>query len=71
MEEWLRTCSMTIVFVWWMNGWGYEMFSVRHCDSVMSRRNILVYDGQMMIVMEYHNSMKIMDDVKVCRRQSS
>ena len=41
------------------------MLSVRYCNSRVSRRNILIEDGQIMIVTEYHKSMGITDDIKV------
>jgi hypothetical protein len=65
VQEWLRLCSVLIVFTCGMAGRGYEMLSVRYYNSRVSRRNILIEDGQIMIVTEYHKSMGITDDIKV------
>jgi hypothetical protein len=65
VEEWLRVASVVIVKTCGLAGRGFEMLSIRYCNHVSSLRNILVYDGQVMIVTVYHKSMGIMDETKV------
>lgn len=49
VDEWLQVCSVVIVFTCGMAGRGYEMLSIRYCNARISKRNIRVRDGQMMI----------------------
>ena len=38
VDEWLKVCSVLIVFTCGMAGWGYKMLSIRYCNSRISRR---------------------------------
>jgi hypothetical protein len=71
VNEWLKVCSVLIVFTCGMAGRGYEMLSIRYYNSRVSRRNIVIDNGQVKIIIEYHKSMGIMDEVKVyCHRMN-
>jgi len=65
VNEWLRVASVVIIKTCGLAGRGFEMLSIRYRNHVSSLRNILIYDGQMMIVTVYHKSMGIMDETKV------
>jgi hypothetical protein len=41
------------------------MISLRYQNKIASDRNLIIEDGQVMIVTEYHKSQVIMDNVKV------
>jgi hypothetical protein len=41
------------------------MTSILYLNTMERLRNVLVEDGQIMFVAEYHKSMSMMDDVKV------
>src|SRR5436190_3546476 len=47
------------------SGRGTEMTSLLYMNTMQSDRNILLEDGQFMLVGEYHKSMAIMDVIKV------
>ena len=65
VDEWLRVCSVVIVFTCGMTGRGYEMLSIRYCNAQVSVRNITVKDGQLRILTVYHKSLRITDKLKV------
>jgi len=65
VDEWLRVASVVIVKTCGLAGHGFEMLSICYRNHVSSLRNILIYDGQVMIVTVYHKSMGIMDETKV------
>ena len=47
------------------SGRGTEMTSLLYMNTMQSDRNILLEDGQFMLIGEYHKSMAIMDVIKV------
>ena len=65
VAEWLLAASVAALKTCGLAGRGYEMLSIRYRNHVSSLRNIIVHDGQMMIVTVYHKSMGIMDETKV------
>ena len=65
VAEWLLAASVSILKTCGLAGRGYEMLSIRYRNHVSSTRNIIVHDGQMMIVTVYHKSMGITDETKV------
>jgi len=49
-----------------LTGRGTEMLSLLFKNKMAAGRNLIVLDGQIMVITEYHKSQSIMDDVKVC-----
>jgi hypothetical protein len=49
-----------------LSGRGTEMTSLRYINTMDGDRSIYIEDGQMMFITEYHKSMALMDEVKVC-----
>ncbi len=49
-----------------LSGRGTEMTSLRYVNTMEGDRSIYVEDGQMMFITEYHKSMALTDEVKVC-----
>jgi len=47
-------------------GRGTEITSLLYMNTMDTNRNILIEDGQVMFVTEYHKSLAVMDDVKAC-----
>jgi len=54
-----------IILTCGQSGRGTEMTSLLYMNTMESERNILIEDGQLMLVTEYHKSMAMMDDLKV------
>jgi hypothetical protein len=52
------------------SGRGTEISSLLYKNTMEGNRHILIEDGQMMFVSEYHKSMAVMDDVKVCVKKN-
>jgi len=50
-----------------LSGRGTETSSILYMNTMNGLRNILVEDGQIMIVSEFHKSMAVMDDIKVSK----
>jgi hypothetical protein len=51
-----------------LSGRGTELTSLRYMNAVDGDRGIYVEDGQIMFITEYHKSMALMDEAKVCPR---
>jgi hypothetical protein len=51
-----------------LSGRGTELTSLRYINAVDGDRGIYVEDGQIMFITEYHKSMALMDEAKVCSR---
>ncbi len=43
------------------------MTSLRYINTMEGDRSIYIEDGQLMLITEYHKSMALMDEVKVCQ----
>ena len=54
-----------IILTCGQSGRGTEMTSLLYMNTMEAERNILLEDGQFMLVTEYHKSMALMDDLKV------
>ena len=52
------------------SGRGTEISSLLYKNMMEGNRHILIEDGQVMFVSEYHKSMAVMDDVKVCVKKN-
>ena len=48
-----------------LTGRGTEMLSLLFKNKMSAGRNVVVHDGQIMIITEYHKSQAIMDALKV------
>ena len=49
-------------------GRGMEITAIRYANSMNAHRNIFIYDGQVMILTQYHKSIVITDQLKVIPR---
>ena len=49
-----------------LSGRGTKMTSLRYVNTMEGDRSIYIEDSQMMFIIEYHKSMVLMDEVKVC-----
>ena len=49
-----------------LSGRGSEMTSLQYINTMEGDRSIYIEDGQMMFITEYHKSMALTDEVKVC-----
>ena len=49
---------------------GTEMTSLPYVNTIEGDRSIYVEDGQIMFITEYHKSMALMDEVKVCQERN-
>jgi len=56
---------LLIILTCGQSGRGTEMTSLLYMNTMESERNILIEDGQFMLVTEYHKSLAMMDDLKV------
>ena len=52
-----------------LSGRGTETSSLLYMNMTNGLRNILIEDGQIMLVSEFHKSMAVMDDVKVSKAE--
>ena len=55
-----------MMFTCGLSGRGTEMTSLRWMNTMDGDRSIYIEDHQLMFVTEYHKSMALMDDQKVC-----
>jgi hypothetical protein len=55
-----------MMFTCGLSGRGTEMTSLRWMNTMDGDRSIYIEDQQLMFVTEYHKSMALMDDQKVC-----
>jgi hypothetical protein len=60
--------AILMMIVCGLSGRGTELTSLRYINTVDGDRGIYVEDGQIMFITEYHKSMALMDDVKVCTK---
>jgi hypothetical protein len=51
-----------------LTGRGTEMTSLLYKNKMTAARNVIVEDGQIVIVTEYHKSQAMMEDIKVCKK---
>jgi hypothetical protein len=58
--------ALLIMFTCGISGRGTEMTSLRFINTMDGDRMIYIENGQIMIITEYHKSMALMDDLKVC-----
>jgi hypothetical protein len=65
VDKFLELVLLAINICCGLNGRGREMTSIQYMNTMNSPRHILIEDGQIMIVTEYHKSQAIMADVKV------
>lgn len=64
-EKFRELLCILIILTCGQAGRGTEMTSLLYMNTMEMIRNVLVEDGQFMIITEYHKSMAIMDKVKV------
>ena len=43
-----------------------EILSLLFKNKTIAGRNLIIENGQFMIIIEYHKSQAIMDDIKIC-----
>jgi hypothetical protein len=65
VNEFLKLTLIAMNMTCGLTGRGTEMVSLRYQNKTSSDRNLIIEDGQVMIVTEYHKSQAIMDNVKV------
>src|SRR2546423_3763711 len=58
--------ALLMMFTCGLSGRGMEMTSLRWLNTMDGDRSIYVEDHQIMFVTEYHKSMMLIDDQKVC-----
>ena len=58
--------AILIMITCGLSGRGTKMTSLRYVNTMEGDRSIYVEDSQMMFIIEYHKSMVLMDEVKVC-----
>ena len=58
--------ALLMMFTCGLSGRGTEMTSLRWLNTMDGDRSIYIEDYQIMFVTEYHKSMALMDDQKVC-----
>lgn len=68
-EQFREILVLLMMFTCGLSGRGTEMTSLRWCNTMDGDRSIYIEDGQIMFVTEYHKSMALMDDQKVCRQR--
>ncbi len=71
VEKFLELVLLAFNICCGLNGRGREMTSVQYMNTMNSPRHILVEDGQIMIVTDYHKSQTLMEDVKVSGKYNS
>ena len=64
-EKFRELLCILIILTCGQTGRGTEMTSLLYANTMEMDRSILIEDGQVMLVTEYHKSMAMMDDVKV------
>lgn len=65
-EQFREILALLMMFTCGLSGWGTEMTSLRWMNTMNGDRSIYIEDHQLMFVTEYHKSMALMDDQKVC-----
>lgn len=65
-EQFREILALLMMFTCGLSGRGTEMTSLRWMNTMDGDRSIYIEDRQLMFVTEYHKSMALMDDQKVC-----
>jgi hypothetical protein len=65
-EQFREMLALLMMFTCGLSGRGTEMTSLRWMNTMDGDRSIYIEDRQLMFVTEYHKSMALMDDQKVC-----
>lgn len=65
-EQFREILALLMMFTCGLSGRGTEMTSLRWMNTMDGDRSIYIEDHQLMFVTEYHKSMALMDDQKVC-----
>ena len=65
-EQFREILAVLMMFTCGLSGRGTEMTSLRWMNTMDGDRSIYIEDKQLMFVTEYHKSMALMDDQKVC-----
>ena len=65
-EQFHEILALLMMFTCGLSGRGMEMTSLRWMTTMDGDRSIYIEDHQLMFVTEYHKSMALMDDQKVC-----
>ena len=58
--------ALLMIFNPGLSGRGTEATSLKYINTMEGDRSIYLEDGQIMFITEYHKSMALMDEVKVC-----
>jgi hypothetical protein len=65
-EQFREILALLMMFTCGLSGRGTEMTSLRWMNTMDGDRSIYIEDQQLMFVTEYHKSMALIDDQKVC-----
>jgi len=65
-EQFREILVLLMMFTCGLSGRGTEMTSLRWMNTMDGDRSIYIEDHQLMFITEYHKSMALMDDQKVC-----
>jgi hypothetical protein len=65
-EQFREILVLLMIFIYGLSGHGTEMTSLRWMNTMDGDRSIYIEDQQLIFITEYHKSMILMDDQKVC-----